>query len=52
MDREAIWIGSIVTDEDGSLKFIGVEEFADSKDYIAFFKAVGEAKAKRDNSAA
>ena len=49
MDREMMWVGHIVTDEDGSLKFKEVEEFTDSQAYLDFFKAVAEAKAKRDN---
>jgi len=52
MNREMIWIGHIVTDEDGSLKLKQIEEFTDSKAYLEFFKAVEEAKAKRNSSAA
>jgi hypothetical protein len=52
MIREGIWIGHIVTDEEGSLKFKQVEEFADSKTYSGFFKAVEEAKAKKEHPAA
>ena len=52
MNREMIWIGHIVTDEDGSLKLKQIEEFTDSKAYLNFFKAVAEAKAQRNNSAA
>lgn len=51
MVREVIWTGHIVTDEDGSLKFKQVEEFTDSKTYLDFFKAVVEAKAKKEYSA-
>ena len=52
MDREMIWIGHIVTDEDGSLKLKEVEEFADSKYYLDFFKLAAEEKAKRSGSVA
>lgn len=49
MNREMIWIGHIVTDEDGSLKIKKIEEFTDSKAFLDFFKAVAEHKAdKRD----
>lgn len=51
MNREMIWIGHIVTDEDGSLKIKKIEEFTDSKAFVEFFGAVAEAKAKRENSA-
>jgi hypothetical protein len=50
MDREMIWIGHIVTDDDGSLKLNLIEEFTDSKAYLDFFKAVTEAKAKREQA--
>ena len=38
--RETIFIGHIVTDEDGSLKFKRVEEFIDSKAELDFTQAV------------
>ena len=49
MNREMIWTAHIVTDEDKSLKVKQVEEFTDSKAYLDFFKAVAEAKAKREH---
>ena len=51
LNREMMWIAQIVTDEDGSLKVKQVEEFTDSKAYLDFFKAVEEAKTKREHSA-
>lgn len=45
-----VWIAHIVIDEDRSLKISRVEEFTDSKAYLDFFKAVMEAKAKRELS--
>jgi hypothetical protein len=44
--RETIFIGHIVTDEDGSLKFKRVEEFPDSKAELDFAQAVTAAGAK------
>ena len=52
MNREMIWIGHIVTDDDGSLKLKKVEEFADSKTYLELYKAVAEARANRERSSA
>jgi hypothetical protein len=49
MNREMILIGHTVTDEDGSLKFMRLEEITDSKSYLEFFKAVAEAKANEQN---
>lgn len=46
-----IWIRHIITDGDGSLKLKQIEEFTNSKAYHEFFKAVAEAKAKRNSSA-
>jgi len=48
--REMIWIGHIVTDEDGSLKLKQVEEFTDSKAYLDFFKVAAEAKAEGERT--
>jgi hypothetical protein len=46
MSRESIFIGHIVTDEDGSLKLKQVEEFTDSKTYLDFTQAIAAARAK------
>jgi hypothetical protein len=46
MNRESIFIGHIVTDEDGSLKLKQVEEFTDSKTYLDFTQAIAAARAK------
>lgn len=51
MNREMIFIGHIVTDEDGSLKLKQIEEFVDSIFFAEFFKTIAEEKAKRQNSA-
>ena len=40
----------LATDEDGILKIKQTEEFTDSKAYLDFFKAVAEAKAKKESS--
>ena len=47
MSRESIFIGHVVTDEDGSLKLKQVEEFTDSKTYLDFTQAIAEARAKK-----
>jgi hypothetical protein len=47
MIRESIFIGHIVTDEDGSLKIKQVEEFTDSKTYLEVMQAAAAAGAKR-----
>ena len=47
MTRESIFIGHIVTDEDGSLKIKQIEEFTDSKGYLDYIQAVAAAKAKK-----
>ena len=47
MSRESIFIGHVVTDEDGSLKLKQVEEFTDSKTYLDFTQAIAEATAKK-----
>jgi hypothetical protein len=47
MNRESIFIGNIVTDEDGSLKIKQIEEFTDSKSYLDFIQAIAAAKAKK-----
>lgn len=52
MIREMILIAYIVTDDDGSLKIKQLDEFTDSKANVDFFKAVAEAKAGREHSAA
>lgn len=52
MVRESIFTLHIVTDEDGSLKIKQLDEFTDSKTNLDFFKAVAEAKAEREHSAA
>jgi len=46
--RESIFIGHIVTDEDGSLKIKHTEEFTDSKTYLDVMQAVAAAKAKKE----
>ena len=45
--RESIFIGHIVTDEDGSLKIKRTEEFTDSKTYLDTTQAIAAAKAKK-----
>jgi len=47
MNRELIFIGHIVTDEDGSLKIRQIEEFTDSKAHLDFAQAVAAIKAKK-----
>lgn len=47
MNRESIFIGHIVTDEDGNLKIKQIEEFTDSKAHLGFTQAVAAAKAKK-----
>lgn len=47
MIRESIFIGHIVTDEDGSLKIKQIEEFTDSKAYLDYIQAIEAAKAKK-----
>jgi len=47
MNRESIFIGHIVTDEDGSLKIRRIEEFTDSKAHLDFAQAVAAVKAKK-----
>jgi len=47
MIRESIFIGHIVTDEDGSLKIKQMEDFTDSKAHLDFHQAVAEARAKK-----
>ena len=46
MIRESIFIGHIVTDEDGSLKIKQIEEFTDSKAHLDVMQAIAAAKAK------
>lgn len=46
MNREMIFIATIVPDDDGNLKIIRFEEFTDSKAYLDFVKGVADAKAK------
>ena len=45
--RESILIMHMVTDEDGSLKIMQVEDFTDSKAYLDFIHAIAAAKAKK-----
>jgi hypothetical protein len=45
VDRESIYITTLVTDEDGNLKIKQSEEFTDSKAYLDLFNAAAEAKA-------
>lgn len=52
IDREPIYISTLVTDEDGSLKIKQNEEFTDSKVYLDMFKAAAEAKANSTSLAA
>ena len=47
MNRESIFIGHIVIDEDGSLKIKQMEDFTDSKAHLDFKQAIAEAKAKK-----
>jgi len=47
MNRESIFIGHIVTDEDGNLKIRHIEEFTDSKAHLDFNQAIAAAKAKK-----
>ena len=47
MTRESIFIGHIVTDQDGSLKIKQMEEFTDSKAYLGgIAQAIAAAKAR------
>ena len=49
MTRESIFIGHIVTDEDGNLKIKQMEEFTDSKAYLGgITQAIAAAKAKKE----
>jgi hypothetical protein len=50
MCRESIFIGHIVTDEDGSLKLRQIEEFTDSKAHLDFTQAIAVAIAKKQRS--
>ena len=50
MIRETIAITHLIHDEDGSLKVIQFDEFADSKAYLDFYKAVAAAKAGKETS--
>ena len=52
IDRESIYISTLVIDEDGSLKIKQNEEFTDSKVYLDMFKAAAEAKANSTSLAA
>ena len=47
INREAISIIHIVTDDDGSLKVKTLEEFADSKTHLESTKAMEEALSKQ-----
>ena len=47
MTRESIFIGHIITDEDGSLKIKQIEEFTDSKAHLDAVEAIIAAKTKR-----
>jgi hypothetical protein len=47
MNRELIFIGHIIINEDGSLKIKQIEEFTDSKSYLDFTQAITAAKAKK-----
>lgn len=47
MILESIFIGHIVTDEEGNLKIKQIEEFVDSKAFLDFVQAVTAAKAKK-----
>ena len=44
MDREVLIIAHIVTDEDGSLKIVKIEEFTDSKTEHELYQAIAAAK--------
>jgi hypothetical protein len=46
MNYESILIAEFVTDEDGSLKVIKLEEFSDSKAELDFIQAIAAAAAK------
>ena len=48
--HEVILTIQIITDEDGSLKIIRVDEFTDSKVWLDFFEAVKQAKAKKPSA--
>lgn len=52
VEQESIYITHIVTDEDGSLKIVLLEVFADSQVYVDLFRVAAEAKAKEQNYAA
>jgi hypothetical protein len=47
LNRESIFIGDIVIDEDGSLKIKQIQQFTDSKDQLEFTQAIAAAKAKK-----
>ena len=47
LNRESIFIGDIVTDEDGSLKIKQIQQFTDSKDQLEFTQAIAGAKASK-----
>ena len=48
--QEVIITFHIVTDEDGSLKLIRIDEFLDSKACVDLFKAIEEAKASKPSA--
>jgi hypothetical protein len=47
LNREAITIAHIVTDEDGSLKIMQIEEFVDSKGQLDSIQALEAAMTKK-----
>jgi hypothetical protein len=47
LNREAITIAHIVTDEDGSLKIMQIEEFVDSKGQLDSIQALEAAMANK-----
>ena len=48
MIRESMFIFRITADEDGALKITQIDDFTDTKSQNDWFKAIAEAKAKRE----
>ncbi|KAF9785413.1 hypothetical protein BJ322DRAFT_1108848 [Thelephora terrestris] len=48
MIRESMFVFRITADEDGALKITQIDDFTDTKSQNDWFKAIAEAKAKRE----
>jgi hypothetical protein len=48
MIRESMFIFRITADEDGALKITQIDDFTDTKSQNDWFKAIADAKAKRE----